>query len=80
MLEVIDRLDMSAMSIDVYVQNAYSSGNIPLKIHAIANVKISPDPRLIRNAIERFLGRSSQEVQQVARQTLEGARARCWRR
>ncbi|MCY0995278.1 SPFH domain-containing protein [Nannocystis sp. ILAH1] len=72
-LEVIDRLDMSAMSIDVYVQNAYSSGNIPLKIHAIANVKISPDPRLIRNAIERFLGRSSQEVQQVARQTLEGA-------
>ncbi|MCY1066034.1 SPFH domain-containing protein [Nannocystis sp. RBIL2] len=72
-LEVIDRLDMSAMSIDVYVQNAYSSGNIPLKIHAIANVKISPDPRLIRNAIERFLGRSSQEIQQVARQTLEGA-------
>lgn len=72
-LELVDRLDMSAMSIDVYVQNAYSSGNIPLKIHAIANVKISPDPRLIRNAIERFLGRSTTEVQQVARQTLEGA-------
>jgi flotillin len=72
-LEVVDRLDMSAMSIDVYVQNAYSAGNIPLKIHAIANVKISPDPRLIRNAIERFLGRSTQEVMQVARQTLEGA-------
>lgn len=72
-LEIVDRLDMSAMSIDVYVQNAYSAGNIPLKIHAIANVKIASDPRLIRNAIERFLGRSTNEVQQVARQTLEGA-------
>ena len=72
-LELVDRLDMSEMSIDVYVQNAYSAGNIPLKIHAIANVKISQDPRLIRNAIELFLGRSSTEIQQVARQTLEGA-------
>lgn len=72
-LERVDRLDMSAMSIDVYVQNAYSAGNIPLKIHAIANVKISSDPRLIRNAIERFLGRSNTEIYQVARQTLEGA-------
>lgn len=72
-LERIDRLDMTAMSIDVYVQNAYSAGNIPLKIHAIANVKISADPRLIRNAIERFLGRQTSEIIQVARQTLEGA-------
>ena len=73
LIERVDHLDMSAMSIDVAVNNAYSSGNIPLRIHAIANVKISSDPRLIRNAIERFLGQSATEIQMVARQTLEGA-------
>jgi flotillin len=73
LLERVDHLDMSAMSIDISVNNAYSVGNIPLRIHAIANVKISSDPKLIRNAIERFLGQSVHEIQTVARQTLEGA-------
>ncbi len=73
LLERVDHLDMSAMSIDISVNNAYSVGNIPLRIHAIANVKISSDPKLIRNAIERFLGQSIGEIQTVARQTLEGA-------
>jgi flotillin len=73
LLERVDHLDMSAMSIDISVNNAYSVGNIPLRIHAIANVKISSDPKLIRNAIERFLGQSIAEIQTVARQTLEGA-------
>ncbi len=73
LIERVDSLDMSLMSIEVSVQNAYSSGNIPLRINAIANVKISSDPALIRNAIERFLGQSAREIQMVARQTLEGA-------
>ncbi|MBK8262505.1 MAG: flotillin family protein [Nannocystis sp.] len=72
-LERVDRLDMTALSIDVVVTNAYSAGNIPLRIHAIANVKINSDTRLIRNAIERFLGQSKHEIMMVAKQTLEGA-------
>lgn len=72
-LERVDRMDITEISTDIVVQNAYSKGNIPLRIHAIANVKIHGDPRLIRNAIERFLGRSRQEIQIVAQQTLEGA-------
>ena len=71
--ETVKHFDMSAMAIDISVNNAYSVGNIPLRIQAIANVKISSDPRLIRNAIERFLDQSPQEIQNVARQTLEGA-------
>lgn len=72
-LERVDRIDMRLIPTDVVVQNAYSKGNIPLQIHAIANVKVHSDPRYIGNAIERFLGRSVREVQQVAQQTLEGA-------
>jgi flotillin len=72
-LERVDRMDMRLLPIDIVVQNAYSAGNIPLQIHAIANVKVSSDDRYIGNAVERFLGRSLREIQLVAQQTLEGA-------
>jgi flotillin len=72
-LEKVDRLDMTIIPIDIVVENAYSRGNIPLQIHAIANVKIHGDMRWIRNAVERFLGRGQREIQIVAQQTLEGA-------
>lgn len=73
LLERVDYLDMTLIPIDVVVHNAYSRGNIPLQIHAIANVKIDSNPRFMPNAIERFLGRSRAEIQTVAQQTLEGA-------
>ncbi len=72
-LHRVDRMDMRTLPVDIMVHNAYSSGNIPLKIHAIANVKIHAGAQVIGNAIERFLGRSVREIQQVAQQTLEGA-------
>ncbi len=72
-LERVDRMDMRLIPIDIVVQNAYSTGNIPLQIHAIANVKIHSHPVIIRNAIERFLGRHVREIEAVAKQTLEGA-------
>ncbi len=72
-LERIDRIEMTIIPVDVVVQNAYSRGNIPLQIHAIANVKIHSDDELIGNAIERFLGKPIAEIQLVAQQTLEGA-------
>lgn len=72
-LERVDRMDMRLLPIDIVVQNAYSTGNIPLQIHAIANVKIHSNPVILRNAIERFLGRNVREIEAVAKQTLEGA-------
>lgn len=72
-LERVDRMDMRLLPIDLVVANAYSTGNIPLQIHAIANVKIHSNPVIIRNAIERFLGRNVREIEAVAKQTLEGA-------
>jgi flotillin len=72
-IERVDRMDITTMSLDIHVQNAYSKGNIPLQIHAVANVKIHQDPALLRNAVERFLGRQRQEIMLVAQQTLEGA-------
>ncbi|NER39641.1 MAG: flotillin family protein [Oscillatoria sp. SIO1A7] len=71
-LETIKRMDMTTMPVPVEVSNAYSKGGTPLNIQAIANVKISSDPKVVGNAIERFLDRNRSEISRVARETLEG--------
>ena len=71
-IERVDEMVLNTIPIEVAVTNAYSKGGIPLKVHAVANVKISSDPRLLRNAIERFLGRDPAEIRRVAKETLEG--------
>jgi flotillin len=71
-IERVQRMDMRALPIDVSVQGAYTRVGIPLKVRAIAVVKISSNPGVVMNAIERFLGRGVDEIQQVAKDTLEG--------
>ncbi len=71
-LEKVDRMDLTTISIDFRTLNAYSKGGIPLDVHVIANVKISNDTGLVGNAIERFLGRDPSEIQIVAKEALEG--------
>lgn len=71
-VERVARMDMSIIPIDLSVHGAFSKG-IPLHVQAIANVKISSDPRFVGNAIERFLDRGLDEIRMVAKQTLEGA-------
>ncbi|MAC28058.1 MAG: flotillin [Myxococcales bacterium] len=71
-LERVDRMDLSLLSVPMAIRGAYSEGGIPLPLHAVANVKIASDPRLIGNAIERFLGHPRAEIARVAKETLEG--------
>jgi flotillin len=71
-IEQVQRMDMRALPIDVSVQGAYTRVGIPLKVRAIAVVKISSSPNVVMNAIERFLGRGVDEIQRVAKDTLEG--------
>jgi flotillin len=72
-LETASFMDMTTIPIYVAVQNAYSKNSIPLEVHAIGNVKLASDARVVMNAIERFLGRDRSEIQRVAKETLEGA-------
>ena len=55
-LETARRMDVTLLPVVVEVNNAYSHGGTPLNIQAIANVKVSTDPEIRNNAIERFLG------------------------
>ncbi len=72
LLERVDSMSLATIPLDLHVTNAYSKGGIPLNVHAISNVKVSSDPRVIMNAVERFLGRDPAEIKRVAKESLEG--------
>ncbi len=72
LLEKVDRMDLSNIPMDVVVKGAYSKGGIPLNVQGIAHVKIPGHEPRLSSAVERFLGRSRDEIAAVARETLEG--------
>ena len=72
LLEQTFRMDLSNMIIDLKVSNAYSKGGIPLKVDGVANIKIAGEEPTIHNAIERLLGKSQKQIEQLAKETLEG--------
>jgi len=71
-IEQVDRLELNTIPIDLTVSNAYSKGGIPLVVRAIANVKVSSGEHELNNAVERLLGKSLEEVERIAKETLEG--------
>ncbi|MEW6492146.1 MAG: SPFH domain-containing protein [Cyanobacteriota bacterium] len=72
LLERAFRMDLTNMIIELRVSNAYSKGGIPLTVEGVANIKIAGEEPTIHNAIERLLGKSRQEIEQLAKETLEG--------
>ena len=72
LIEVVDRMDLTNMIIELRVQGAYSRGGIPLNVQGVANVKVSSKADLLANAVERFLGMTREQIMAVARETLEG--------
>jgi flotillin len=72
LFETVDRMDLTNMIIEVRVQNAYSKGGIPLSVQGVANIKVPGEEPLLNNCLERFLGKSRDEIMKIARETLEG--------
>jgi flotillin len=72
-LEQVQYVNLETIPIEISVSNAFSKGNIPLSVDAIANVKIASTPmHVFNNAVERLLGKSEEEVRQLAKDTLMG--------
>lgn len=70
--EEVMRMDLSNMIIDLKVEKAYSKGGVPLNVTGVANIKVSGNEPGIHNAIERLLGKSQEQIQRIAKETLEG--------
>jgi flotillin len=71
-IEQVDRLSLNTIPLDLIVTNAYSKGGIPLTVRAVANVKVASNEPDLSNAVERLLGKSLDEIQAIAKETLEG--------
>nr|MCH9684167.1 flotillin family protein [Deltaproteobacteria bacterium] len=72
LLEKVDSMDLTNIVVNVAVRGAYSRDGIPLNIEGVANIKIDGDPPGLDHAVERLLGKSKEEIVQLARETLEG--------
>jgi flotillin len=73
LIERVDKMDLTNMIIDVSAVNAYSKGGVPLTVQGVANVKVAGHEPTLNNAIERFLGKSREEIMSIAKATLEGS-------
>jgi flotillin len=72
-IETVQYTSLETFPIEISVTNAFSKGNIPLNIEAIANVKIASEPETVfNNAVERILGKTEEEVISIAKDTLMG--------
>jgi flotillin len=72
LVERVARMDLTNMTVDLHVKNAYSKGGIPLTVQGVANLKIAGHQPLLHNALERFLGMEREDIIDIAKDTLEG--------
>lgn len=72
-IEKVSRISLRNMQVALEVKAQAGGGTMmPIIVTGVANVKVSSDPAERGNAVERFLDQPSQELQRVARETLEG--------
>ncbi|MBK9121406.1 MAG: hypothetical protein IPM18_17645 [Phycisphaerales bacterium] len=69
----VSRLSLRNMQVAIEVKAQSGGGRmVPVIVTGVANVKISSSPAERAAAIERFLGQHTEQLQRVARETLEG--------
>jgi flotillin len=73
-VERLDRFDVLPLRLPVEARRASALGGTRVSIELTAEVRVpTHDPVAVRNAVERFLGRSREEMALVCGQTLEDA-------
>ncbi len=71
-VERVDDLSLEIMTIDVVTPKVYTQKGVPLTVDGVAQVKIRGEDISIATAAEQLLSKSTQEIKNVALQTLEG--------
>ncbi|HLH52903.1 MAG TPA: SPFH domain-containing protein [Verrucomicrobiae bacterium] len=70
--EKVDVLSLELLTIDVQTPEVYTSKGVPVKVDGVAQIKVKGDDVSISTAAEQFLSKSTDEIKNVATQTLEG--------
>jgi len=71
-LEKVDILRLELMTIDVQTPEVYTSKGVPVKVDGVAQIKVKGDDVSISTAAEQFLSKGTDDIKNIAMQTLEG--------
>lgn len=71
-VEKIDILSLELLTIDVQTPEVYTSKGVPVRVDGVAQIKVKGDDISIGTAAEQFLSKGSEEIKNIAMQTLEG--------
>jgi flotillin len=72
MIEKVDILSLELLTIDVQTPEVYTSKGVPVKVDGVAQIKVKGDDVSIATAAEQFLSKATDEIKNIATQTLEG--------
>ena len=70
--EKVDILSLELLTIDVQTPEVYTSKGVPVKVDGVAQTKVKGDDVSISTAAEQFLSKTTDEIKNVATQTMEG--------
>jgi len=72
LFQQMKRMSLEIMTLDVTSPEVYTDQGVPVTVDGVAQVKIGETDEMVRTAAGQFLGKSGQEMRNVALQTLEG--------
>jgi flotillin len=70
--EKVDILSLELLTIDVQTPEVYTSKGVPVKVDGVAQIKVKGDDVSISTASEQFLSKGTEDIKNIAMQTLEG--------
>jgi flotillin len=71
-IEKADVLSLELLTIDVQTPEVYTSKGVPVKVDGVAQIKVKGDDVSIATAAEQFLSKRTEDIKNIAMQTLEG--------
>jgi flotillin len=71
-VEKVDVLSLELLTIDVQTPEVYTSKGVPVRVDGVAQIKVKGDDISIATAAEQFLSKGTEEIKNIAMQTLEG--------
>jgi len=70
--EKVDILSLELLTIDVQTPEVYTSKGVPVLVDGVSQIKVKGDDVSIATAAEQFLSKGTEEIKNIATQTLEG--------
>jgi len=71
-IEKVDILSLELLTIDVQTPEVYTSKGVPVLVDGVAQIKVKGDDVSIATSSEQFLSKGTDDIKNIATQTLEG--------